>query len=55
MMSEASTGLDAERRLLTLAGWGFMGETVEPTGMFPTDKLVVLEVENPNSFSLARC
>lgn len=34
-MSEASTGVDAEMRRLTLAVWGFFREVVEPTGMLP--------------------
>lgn len=41
MMSEASTGVDAEMRPLTLAV--FSGKNSRPTGMLPTDKPVVLK------------
>lgn len=40
MMSEASTGVDAGMRPLTLAIQGFLQE-VEPSGMLPNDRLVV--------------
>lgn len=48
-MSEASAGVDCETRPITLAvffgcwGGGGVRKEVEPTGMLPNDKLVVLK------------
>lgn len=38
MMSEASTGVDAEMRPLTLAAWRYSGKEIEPSGTLPNDR-----------------
>lgn len=54
MMSSASTGVDAGDDTAHTGHSGFFRKEVEPSGMLPSDKLVVLKrkknVENPTLF-----